>query len=149
MLRVFNAGFQSSGLRRCCHSTQFGSNFKKCRNSINKKKQPWQTLAQTRDKLTAQGVESSLQAPLKAFLLRLSFGLTLVDQFLSLRLVSSKLGCLDSQTISFGLQRSIFGCEVVHLGLQQRLVSSSLSSNLWLPQRQANKQSKKLFEQRI
>jgi hypothetical protein len=55
------------------------------------------------------------------------------QQFLGLCLVSSKLGCLDSQTISFGLQRNIFGCKVIHLSLQQRLVDSSLSSNLWLP----------------
>jgi hypothetical protein len=40
------------------------------------------------------------------------------------------LGCLDSQTISLGLQQSVFGCKVVHLGLQQRLIGSSLSSNL-------------------
>jgi hypothetical protein len=100
-------------------------------------------------KFTVQLVVGSLQVLLKASLLRLSFGLVLVDQFLSLRLVSSELGCLDSQTISFGLQRSVFGCEVVYLGLQQRLIGSSLSSNLWLPQRKANKQSKKFFEQRI
>jgi hypothetical protein len=79
-----------------------------------------------------QGVESSLQALLEVLLLRLSLGLALVDQFLGLRLVSSKLGCLDSQTFSFGLQRSIFGREVVHLSLQQRLVGGSSSSNLWL-----------------
>jgi hypothetical protein len=96
MLRIFNTGFQSSGLRRRRHSTQFGSNFKKCKTSISKKKQPWQTLVWTREKLTAQEVESSLQALLKAFLLRLSFGLALVVQLLSLRLVSSKLGCLNS-----------------------------------------------------
>jgi hypothetical protein len=64
---------------------------------------------------------------------------------LSLCLVSSELGCFDSQTVRFGLQRSVFGCEVIHLGLQQRFIGSSLSSNLWLPQRQANKQSKKFF----
>jgi hypothetical protein len=100
-------------------------------------------------KFTTQRVKGSLQALLKASLLRLNFGLVLVNQLLSLRLVSCKLGCLDSQTISFGLQQSVFGCEVIHLGLLQRLVGSSLSSNLWLPQRQANKQSKKFFEQRI
>jgi hypothetical protein len=90
MLRVFNAGFQSSGLHRRRHSTQFGSNFKKCKTSISRNKQPWQTLDRTRDTIYAQRVEDSLQALLKASLLRLSFGLVLVNQFLSLRLVSSK-----------------------------------------------------------
>jgi hypothetical protein len=45
---------------------------------------------------------------LKAFLLRLSFGLAPVEHLLSLRLVSSELGRFDSQTISFGFQQSIF-----------------------------------------
>jgi hypothetical protein len=82
-----------------------------------------------------QGVESSLQALLEVFLLRLSLGLALISQFLGLRLVSSKLGRLGSQTINFGLQCSVFGCKVVHLSLQQRLVGSSLSSNLWQPKK--------------
>jgi hypothetical protein len=73
-----------------------------------------------------------MQALLKVPLLCLGLGLALVDQFLGLRLVSSKMGCLDSQTFNFGLQRSIFGREVIHLSLQQRLVGGSSSSNLWL-----------------
>jgi hypothetical protein len=68
-------------------------------------------------KFTVQGVEGMLQALLKAFLPRLSFGLALVEQLPSLRLVSSELGIFNSQTISFSLQQSVFGYEVIHLGL--------------------------------
>jgi hypothetical protein len=96
-------------------------------------KQTCQISVQIREKLTVQGVESSLQALLKVLLLRFSLGLALVNQFLGLRLVSSKLGDLDSQTIRFGLQHNVFGRKVVHLSLQQRLVGGSLGSNLWLP----------------
>jgi hypothetical protein len=68
-------------------------------------------------KLTAQRVTGSLQALLKGPFFRLSFGLTLVEQLLSLRLVISELGCFDGQTISFSLQRNIFGYEVINLSL--------------------------------
>jgi hypothetical protein len=65
--------------------------------------------------------------------------LSLVEKLLSLRLVSFELGNLGGQTISFQLQWSIFGRELVYLGLQRCLVGSSLSSNSCLPNGQPSK----------
>jgi hypothetical protein len=68
-------------------------------------------------RLTAQGIEGSLQALLQAFLPRFIFYLSFIEKLLSLSLVSSELGNFDSQTINLRLQRSIFGDEVVYLSL--------------------------------
>jgi hypothetical protein len=51
-----------------------------------------------------QGIEGSLQALLQVYLPRLSFHSSLIDKLLSLCLVSSELGDLGGQTISFQLQ---------------------------------------------
>jgi hypothetical protein len=59
-----------------------------------------------------------LEALLKTFLLRLSFGLALIEQLLSLCSVGSKLGYFSGQTFDFGLQRRVVSSEVVDLGLQ-------------------------------
>jgi hypothetical protein len=65
MLRIFNAGLQSSGLRRHRHSTQFRGNFKKQKALISRKKIGRFQIGKG-IKFTAQRVEGDLQALLKA-----------------------------------------------------------------------------------
>jgi hypothetical protein len=60
-----------------------------------------------------QQADGSLEALLKTFLLRLGFGLALVEKLLSLRSIGFKLGNFSGQTIDFGLQRRVISCEVI------------------------------------
>jgi hypothetical protein len=69
-----------------------------------------------------QGIEGGLQALLQVLLLRLSFHSSLIDKLLSLCRISFELGDLVGQTISFRLQRRIFGRKIIYLSLQQGLV---------------------------
>jgi hypothetical protein len=115
MLSISNTGIQSGGLYRHRRNIQFGRNFIKSRVSVSRGKQLWEM--EQGPRLTAQGIEGNLQALLQVSLPRLSFHSSLVEKLLSLRLVSFELGNLGSQTISFRLQRSIFGREFVYLGL--------------------------------
>jgi hypothetical protein len=55
--------------------------------------------------------------------------LSLIDKLLSLCQISFELGDLTGQTISFRLQRRIFGRKIIYLSLQRGLVGGSLSSN--------------------
>jgi hypothetical protein len=76
-----------------------------------------------------QGIEGGLQALLQVLLLRLSLHSLLIDKLLSLRRISFELGDLVGQSISFRLQRRIFGRKSIYLSLQRGLISGSLSNN--------------------
>jgi hypothetical protein len=59
-----------------------------------------------------------LEALLKTFFLQFGFGLVLVKQLLSLRLVGFKLSHFGGKTVEFNLQQRVISCEAVNLSLQ-------------------------------
>jgi hypothetical protein len=66
-----------------------------------------------------QRVDGSLEALSESLLLQFGFGLVLVTQLLSLRLVGFKRGNFGSQTVDLSLQQRVISCEAINLSLQR------------------------------
>jgi hypothetical protein len=66
-----------------------------------------------------------LEAPSKTLLPQFGFGLVLVTQFLSLRLVGFKLGDFGSQTVNFSLQQRVISGEAINLSLSKDLSAAA------------------------